>query len=59
MKYIKFIMLFVVISMGVASCSMGGGHTRCAAYTMNEPNDNWGDNDAIESKDYKEAELIY
>ena len=59
MKCIKFIMLFVVISLGVASCSMGGGHTRCAAYTMNEPSNNWGDTDVVDTKEYKEAELIY
>lgn len=60
MKCFKLIAFFAVISFGFASCSMGGGHTRCAAYSLNEPaNELLDDENQIESKDYKETELVY
>ena len=60
MKCIKFIVFFVVISFGFASCSMGGGHTRCAAYAVNESTDELIDDvKEIDSKEFKETELVY
>jgi hypothetical protein len=60
MKYFKLIVFFALISFGFASCSMGGGHTRCAAYSMNEsPGELLDDLKVIESKEYKETELVY
>jgi hypothetical protein len=60
MKCIKLIVLFAVISFGFASCSMGGGHTRCAAYAINEyENKLFDDVKEIESKEYLETELVY
>ncbi len=60
MKSIKLIVLFAVISFGFGSCSMGGGHTRCAAYALNEyENECLEDVMEIESKEYRETELVY
>ena len=60
MKSVKLIALFVVISFGFGSCSMGGGHTRCAAYAANEyENDVPGDFKDVESKEFGEMELVY
>jgi hypothetical protein len=60
MKCFKLIVLFAVISFGFASCSMGGGHTRCAAYAINDSADELlDDTEEIESKEYKETELVY
>ncbi|MDC0338618.1 hypothetical protein OAN33_03665 [Flavobacteriales bacterium] len=60
MKCFKLIVLFAVISFGFASCSMGGGHTRCAAYAINNSADELlEDVEEIESKEYKEADLVY
>jgi len=60
MKCIRLIAFFAVVSFVFASCSLGGGHTRCAAYTINEPsNDLIEDVDQIDSKDFKEADLVY
>ena len=39
MKCFKLIVLFAVISFGFTSCSVGGGHTRCAAYAINDSAD--------------------
>ena len=60
MKCIKLIAFFAIVLVVFASCSMGGGHTRCAAYSINEPTNNMVDDvDHIDSKDYKEADLVY
>ena len=60
MKCFKLIVLFAVISLGFASCSMGGGHTRCAAYAINNSADELLDDvNQIESKEHKETELVY
>ncbi len=60
MKCFKLIVLFAAISFGFASCSMGGGHTRCAAYSINDSTDEMLDNaKEIESREYKETELVY
>ncbi len=60
MKCFKLIVLFAVISFGFGSCSMGGGHTRCAAYAINDSADEMLDDaKEIESKEYKETELVY
>ena len=60
MKYIKLIGLFAVISFGFASCSMGGGHTRCAAYSVNDGDDELlDDSKELGSKEYIEKTLIY
>lgn len=60
MKYIKLIGLFAVISFGFASCSMGGGHTRCAAYSANECDDKLlNDVKELESKEYTKKTLVY
>ena len=60
MKCFKLIALFAVISFGFASCSMGGGHTRCAAYAINNSADELLDDvNQIESKEHKETELVY
>ena len=60
MKCIKLIVLFAVISFGFASCSMGGGHTRCAAYAVNEcENKLLDDVKEFESNEYIETKLIY
>lgn len=60
MKCFKLIVFFAVISFGFASCSMGGGHTRCAAYAINNSADELlEDVEEIESKEYKEADLVY
>jgi hypothetical protein len=60
MKCFKLIVLFAVISFGFGSCSLGGGHTRCAAYAINDSTDELLDvAKEIESKEYKETELVY
>ena len=60
MKCIKLIVLFAVISFGFASCSMGGGHTRCAAYAVNEcENKLLDDVKEFESNEYIETKLVY
>ena len=60
MKCFKLIVLFAVISFGFASCSMGGGHTRCAAYAVNDSaNELLDDVKEIDSKEDKETELVY
>jgi len=60
MKSIKLIAFFAIVSFVFASCSLGGGHTRCAAYTMNEPSNDWFDDvDQVNSKEYREADLVY
>lgn len=60
MKSIKLIILFVVVSFGFGSCSMGGGHTRCAAYAVNEYKNDLPDNvKEIEAKECGETELVY
>ena len=60
MKCIKLIVLFAVISFGFASCSMGGGHTRCAAYAVNEcENKLLDDVKEFESKECIETKLVY
>jgi len=60
MKCFKLIVFFAVISFGFASCSMGGGHTRCAAYAINNSADELlGDVKQIEYKEHKETELVY
>lgn len=60
MKYIKLIGLFAVISFGFASCSMGGGHTRCAAYAVNECDSKILDDvKEIEYKECIETNLVY
>jgi hypothetical protein len=60
MKCFKLIVLFAVISFGFGSCSLGGGHTRCAAYAINDSTDELLDGaKEIESKEYKETELVY
>ena len=60
MKCIKLIVLIAAVSFGFVSCSMGGGHTRCAAYSINDSADEvLDDAKEIESKEYKETELIY
>ena len=60
MKCFKLIVLFAVISFGFASCSMGGGHTRCAAYAVNDSaNELLDDVKEIDSKGDKETELVY
>ena len=60
MKCIKLIVLFAVVSFGFASCSMGGGHTRCAAYSVNDGDDELlDDSKELESKEYIEKTLIY
>ena len=60
MKCFKLIVLFAVISFGFASCSMGGGHTRCAAYAFNNSADELlEDVEEIESKEYKEIDFVY
>ena len=60
MKCFKLIVLFAVISFGFASCSMGGGHTRCAAYAINDSTDELLDDvKEIKSKEDKEIGLVY
>lgn len=60
MKCIKLIVLFAVVSFGFASCSMGGGHTRCAAYSVNDGDDELlDDSKELESKEHIEKTLIY
>ena len=60
MKCFKLIVLFAVISFGFASCSMGGGHTRCAAYAVNDSaNELLDDVKEIKSKEDKEIGLVY
>ena len=60
MKCFKLIVVFAVVSFGFASCSMGGGHTRCAAYAVNESLDELIDDvKEIDSKEFKETELVY
>ena len=60
MKCFKLIVLFAVISFGFASCSMGGGHTRCAAYAINDSMDELLDDvKEIKSKEDKEIGLVY
>ena len=60
MKCFKLIVLFAVISFGFTSCSVGGGHTRCAAYAINDSADELLDDvEQIESKEHKETELVY
>ena len=62
MKCFKLIVLFAVMSFGFASCSMGGGHTRCAAYAINDSTDELLDDvnpKEIESKEYKETGFVY
>ena len=60
MKCIKLIVLFAVISFGFASCSMGGGHTRCAAYAVNEcENKLLDDVKEFDSKECIETKLVY
>ena len=60
MKCFKLIVVFAVVSFGFASCSMGGGHTRCAAYAVNESTDELIDDvKEIDSKEFKETELVY
>ena len=60
MKCFKLIVLFAVISFGFTSCSVGGGHTRCAAYAINDSADELLDDvKQIESKEHKESELVY
>ena len=60
MKCFKLIVVFVVISFGFASCSMGGGHTRCAAYAINDSTDELLDDvKEIKSKEDKEIGLVY
>jgi hypothetical protein len=60
MKCFKLIVLFAVISFGFTSCSVGAGHTRCAAYAINAPADELLDDvKEVESKEYKETELVY
>ena len=60
MKCFKLIVLFALISFGFASCSMGGGHTRCAAYAVNDSaNELLDDVKEIDSKEDKETELVY
>ena len=60
MKYIKLIVLIVAVPFGFASCSMGGGHTRCAAYSANECDDKLLDDvKELESKEYTKKTLVY
>ena len=60
MKCFKLVVLFVVISFGFASCSMGGGHTRCAAYAIDDSADELLDGlKGMESRELKEIELVY
>ena len=60
MKCFKLIVLFALISFGFASCSMGGGHTRCAAYAVNDSAiELLDDVKEIDSKEDKETELVY
>ena len=60
MKCFKLIVVFAVVSFGFASCSMGGGHTRCAAYAVNGSADElFEDVKEIDSKEFKETELVY
>ena len=60
MKCFKLIVVFAVVSFGFASCSMGGGHTRCAAYAVNGSADELlEDVKEIDSKEFKETELVY
>jgi hypothetical protein len=60
MKCFKLIVVFTVISFGFSSCSMGGGHTRCAAYAINDSADELLDDvKEIEFEEYKETELVY
>ena len=60
MKCFKLIILFAVISFGFTSCSMGGGHTRCAAYAINESAVELSDDlEELDSKEYKETELVF
>ena len=60
MKCFKLIVLFALVSFGVSSCSMGGGHTRCAAYAINDSADELLDDvKEIEFEEHKETELVY
>ena len=60
MKCFKLIVLFAVISFGFTSCSVGGGHTRCAAYAINDSADELLDDvKEIEFEEHKETELVY
>lgn len=60
MKCIKLIVLFALVSFGFSSCSMGGGHTRCAAYSVNDGDDELlDDSKELESKEHIEKTLIY
>ena len=60
MKCIKLIVLFALVSFGLSSCSMGGGHTRCAAYSVNDGDDELlDDSKELDSKEYIEKTLIY
>jgi len=60
MKCFKLIVLFALVSFGVSSCSMGGSHTRCAAYAINDSTDELVDHTKeIESKELIKTELLY
>lgn len=56
MKCLKLIIFIALTSFGFASCSMGGGHTRCAAYANNDASVKFSDDiEELDSKEYKEV----
>ena len=62
MKYLKSLILFLVVALGSSSCSLfTPSHTRCSAYSYNEPDnsDLMEEGNQVNPKDLQEPTLVY